>query len=121
MAVIHQALMIPSVIPILCFLWKAVRSGAASGWGFLLPAHKSQVSAQSRAALGVPKALGSMAWAAPQRGSSGEQMCCLQTSGQRPPGGTEGAQWQGHSPTYTPSGPGNIQDILMLKSNSLFT
>ena len=73
MAVIHQALMIPSVIPILCFLWKAVRSGAASGWGFLLPAHKSQVSAQSRAALGVPKALGSMAWAAPQRGSSGNR------------------------------------------------
>lgn len=32
MAVIHQALMIPSVIPVLCFLWEAVRSsGAASG------------------------------------------------------------------------------------------
>lgn len=45
----------------------AARSpGAAAGWGFPLPAPKFQVSAQSPAALGVPEALRSTAWAAPQ-------------------------------------------------------
>lgn len=83
MVIIHRALMTLAVSPILCFSREAARScRRLRASVFLLPARKSQVSVQSRAAPGVAEALGSMAWAAPWHGPSGEQMCCLPTSAQ---------------------------------------
>lgn len=119
--IIHRALMTLAVSPILCFSREAARScRRLRASVFLLPARKSQVSVQSRAAPGVAEALGSMPGQHPGTAHLGNR-CAVCQPLPRGRGWDGGSQFWGHGPAHTPRGSGNIQDILMLKSDSLFT